>query len=317
MKRASISAAWASCAVFAAIFAALALPEHALAARAQEAPTTTESALESATVNLYCQLKSGRKTYSASGSGVFISERGVILTNAHVAQYFFLEDGKGSARGDCQVRTGSPARKAYKAEVLYFPPNWLNDYAEEFYNAEPRGSGKNDFALLYVTDAVEGSQPDRFPALRADIGMKQGAFPVTVAGYPILKPSFKKIRDKLARTVTQTSVAFSRGFNRAMPQPDVLTLSASDAASGGISGGPVVDGAGNVIAIATSRGGDDGKSLNSITLSYIDRAVREQTGLPLDFLTTGDLSVRALITSFTVPPNAANTVAGILTAKKR
>src|SRR3989338_5130017 len=49
------------------------------------------SAKSEATVNLYCRIRAGRKQYISTGSGVFISERGIILTNAHVAQFFLLE----------------------------------------------------------------------------------------------------------------------------------------------------------------------------------------------------------------------------------
>src|SRR5688500_2914917 len=81
--------------------------EKAAKAAALKAPDP----IKDATVNLYCRLKAGKRTVSSSGSGIMIDERGIILTNAHVAQYFLLAGEKGRVTGWCSVRTGSPAKE--------------------------------------------------------------------------------------------------------------------------------------------------------------------------------------------------------------
>ncbi|MBY0293848.1 hypothetical protein K2Q08_00780, partial [Patescibacteria group bacterium] len=43
-------------------------------------------------VNIFCLTKSGGYLYPISGSGVMITKNGIILTNAHVGQYFLLRD---------------------------------------------------------------------------------------------------------------------------------------------------------------------------------------------------------------------------------
>ena len=42
-----------------------------------------------AIVNIFCTTKSGGSFKPITGSGVVIDKRGIILTNAHVAQYFY------------------------------------------------------------------------------------------------------------------------------------------------------------------------------------------------------------------------------------
>src|SRR5690349_10285815 len=85
------------------------------ATKRETAALEVANPITDATVNLYCRLKAGKQLLSASGSGVFISDRGVILTNAHVAQYFLLAGEKGRVTGWCSVRTGSRAKEAYTA----------------------------------------------------------------------------------------------------------------------------------------------------------------------------------------------------------
>ena len=67
-------------------------PSGAFAAtkKTTAATVAAPNALHDATVNLYCRLKAGKKIWSASGSGVFVDARGVILTNAHVAQQIYF-----------------------------------------------------------------------------------------------------------------------------------------------------------------------------------------------------------------------------------
>src|SRR3989344_56515 len=120
------------------------------------------STVEDATVNLYCRLKSGKTVYGTSGSGVFISDRGVILTNAHVAQYFLLAKDTLRVKGECWVRIGSPAKATYTASVLYLSPSWIDANAAGLKKKQPTGTGEGDFALLYVTGAKSGTIPAQF-----------------------------------------------------------------------------------------------------------------------------------------------------------
>src|SRR3990167_446782 len=50
------------------------------------------SLLRSALVNIICYAPSGSRLRSISGSGIIVDQKGIILTNAHIAQHFLLAD---------------------------------------------------------------------------------------------------------------------------------------------------------------------------------------------------------------------------------
>ncbi len=268
--------------VILAMMLAFAVPAHAAS------PIVPADPVADATVNLFCRLKSGNKVYTTTGTGVFISERGAILTNAHVAQYFLLAAGKGRVRGECSVRTGSPAEDAYTASVLYLPPAWIEANKEALLKRRPKGTGENDFALLYITDAKKGAMlPTRFPALPLSYLYSLEGDAVTVAGYATEGLETSEIRYTLPLRLATTSVTNVRGFARS--GADVLTLASSTAASAGVSGGPVIraDGALAGIVVAKSEA-----VLRAITVPYINRALMEQ-GIVLPSLLAADYATRA------------------------
>src|SRR3989344_526648 len=121
-----------------------------------------------------------------SASGTIIDPRGVILTNAHVAQYFLLRNYPRKDYVECVVRTGSPARALYVAELLYLPPVWVTDNASDIALPHPTGTGENDYAFLLITGRTDpsASLPASFPYLPAhDANPKRGD-PIFLAAYP-------------------------------------------------------------------------------------------------------------------------------------
>ncbi len=282
------------------ILASLALTPAGAFAAAKKAETPTGPVAD-ATVNLYCRISAGKKTYSTSGSGVFIDARGVILTNAHVAQHFLTALPDGRVEGRCTVRMGSPAKDRYYADVLYFPPDWIDDNASELKKRAPRGTGENDFALLYVTKAVKGTLPASFPALLPDLAGTEGeGEKISISGYPTEKLNFDKIKTKLPLVVASSTVTRVQGFD-ALRLADSLTLAPSDAGSPGISGGAITDSGNRLIGIAAAKAAaKDDRTLRGITIPYIDRAIRLQTGASLSSLFTGDFGLRAATTHASV-----------------
>lgn len=278
----------------------------ALAANATEA-------LEEATVNIYCSYATGNKTYSSTGTGVFISSRGVILTNAHVVQPFLITYNKRT-QGSCTIRTGSPARDAYTAELLYLSPEWVEQNVAELRKDEPKGTGEGDFALLYVTGATEGILPTSFPALTLSSG-----FPfvtedeeVIAGGYPAQGLSFTKVRKNLARKTATSTITSVRYFER--PWQDVLTLSPSTVGAPGVSGGPVVRSTGELLGIVTaieSGKTKENRAIRAITVPYINRLLLS-AGTSLSGILSGDLKTRAAITSTALTPELHKEVTSAL-----
>lgn len=259
------------------------------------AATPAETQVENATVNIYCSFKSGHKIYSSTGSGVFVSDRGVVLTNAHVAQTLLaLQDPK--AHGSCSIRTGSPAKEAYTVSLLYLSPAWVDANIAELRKKHPKGSGEGDFALLYVTIPKSGALPIRFPALPLDPTPVAEGQTVIAGGYPAGALDFEEVKDELKFALATPVVTSVRSYVK--PWPDVVLLSPSVIGSGGVSGGPVTDTSGELLGIMTAVESDSSKkerSVRAISLYHIIRLLAENH-TSLSEIANGDLASRSAAT---------------------
>jgi hypothetical protein len=132
----------------------------------QSFATTNEQA-RAALVNILCVPTTGGLR-PITASGVIIDPRGVILTNAHVAQYVLLAES-GRVNLSCAIRTGSPAKAHFEAEVLYIPPVWIEKHAEDITSDHPLGTGEHDYALLRIANSTDGAPfPAQFPFVPYD-----------------------------------------------------------------------------------------------------------------------------------------------------
>lgn len=286
-----------------------------VAAPAYAAPkASAPDPLKDATVNLYCRLKAGKTIYSSSGTGVFISPRGVILTNAHVAQYFLLAKDEGRVTGWCSVRTGSPAKDTYTADILYIPPAWLAANLGKISEKRPGGSTQGDFALLYVTGAKKGELPSSFPSLpvQAAATLTEGSS-ISLAGYPTGSLSFSGVRNRLSSVTASSTVENLQSYAVGGPL-DVFTLASSSAASYGVSGGPVIDSTSTVAGIITSKSSD---KLRGITLNYISRYLQQNTGVSLTAMLAENFAARAAVTDLLIPDAQVEELAKGLRSKNR
>lgn len=284
---------------------ALTLIISPLTTSAQEAPQN----IKDATVNLYCRIKIGGATMSTTGSGVIINDRGVILTNAHVGQFFLLAGKNEKSKGSCWVRAGSPATAEYEASLLYISPSWITAYTNSVSKkTEKVGSGERDFALLYVTGAKNKLTSLNFKSLPlANLTTVQNlkeAEVVSIAGYPAENLNFDKVKSKLTLAYASSTITSIRSFIK--PQADLLVLAPSTAAKSGVSGGPILNQNNEVVALATALENNEKnkktRSLRAITLVHVDRVIRTETGLPLATLIQGDLATRAQLTNLSFTP---------------
>ncbi len=240
--------------------------------------------LRAALVNIICYAPAGSGLRSISGSGVIVDPKGIILTNAHIAQNFLLADRNVS----CTIRAGSPAIDTYKASLIYISPAWIQANANILTQTNPSGTGEYDFAFLAITkSATSAALPSSFPFIPLATAPPPIGTPVVIASYGAQFLESNQIQSFLFPTIVFGSV--KDVFTFAATTIDVLTLGGSAAAQEGSSGGGVADGNGKLvgtITTSTTNGPTDTRKLDAITASYIRAEYANETGRALDLLLT-------------------------------
>lgn len=260
-----------------------------------------------AIVNIFCTFTTDQYIRTTTGTGFFIDPDGVIMTNAHVAQFLLYEQTDELGDTECILRGGNPAAPKYHAELLYLPPAWVQENAKVMHAAVPMGTGERDYALLYVSSGIDDAAlPAVFPALSFDselLPLSTKNTEVVAAGYPAQDLiAHGASADLIPREASTTvSELYTFGSNYA----DVLSIRGSAVGAEGASGGPVVNSEGNVIGVIVTRGDDstDGLgSLRAITVSHIERTLQQETGFSLAENLSGNLPYRANIFAETMSP---------------
>ncbi len=296
------------------IFNADTIPDILLKNKDYQKASVAESSLNRtvedpllAIVNIFCTFSTPTTVRTTTGTGFFVHSNGVILTNAHVAQYLLLEKTELLGEAECLVRTGNPAKAEYQAELLYIPPTWVQKNASLIDDKAPSGTGERDYALLYVSNSVTRTPlPAHFPALAIHTDL----LPVTIkgdevraSGYPATDLIKNGANTPLLPKSATTSISdlYTFGSNYA----DVFSIKGSDVGAEGSSGGPIVTNDGQVIGMIVTRGDDetDGPgSLRAITLSHIDRTIKEETGFSLTNNLSGEVEKRSQVFTTTLVP---------------
>lgn len=262
-----------------------------------QAPDTLNATTRGALVNILCTPRSGMLR-PISGSGVVIDPRGVILTNAHVAQYVLLSR---DPRIDlsCYVRTGSPAKVAWTPRVLYLPPVWVAEHAHEINTERPVGTGEHDYALLTIDTPANGAPLPASTGLpfvpidtREAIGFQDDT--VLVASYPAEFTGGLVAQLNLYAASSFTTIKQLLTFH--MSTVDAFSLGGVIEAQSGSSGGAVVNQWGRLVGLisTTSSGNTTAeRDLRAITTGYINRDIAAQTGRDLGAVLKSDLTTAA------------------------
>jgi len=249
-----------------------------------------------ALVNIFC--RAGGSLGSITASGVFINSNGVILTNAHVAQYILLAQSK-KANLECTVRTGAPARDRFVARVLYVPPSWVREHAHDLNNENALGTGEHDWALLYVIESTDGSTlPSSFPFLPFDtrVGIGFTGDSILIASYPAGFLGGTATISTLYPASTVTTIQSLLTFDSGVPE--IFSLGGSVAAQSGSSGGAVVNGWGYLIGLITTMSNAETtaeRDLRAVALNYVDADLRALTGHDLQIYIRGDLAQKSAV----------------------
>ena len=209
--------------------------------------------------------------------------KGVILTNAHIGQYFLLGN-----LVDCFIRTGSPATTKYRASLLYISKRWVNENSKSIITENPKGTGENDYALLLVTETTNSSQlPGVFPYLEMELSNepKQNDT-VLVAGYAAGFLGGLTIENNLSVLSTINNIAGVFTFKETTV--DLMSIEGSIVSQKGASGGAVVNDGGKlfgIIATATQELETGKRELRAITTNHVNRSFSEEVeeSIPLFF----------------------------------
>lgn len=242
-------------------------------------PEAINTQTRTAIVNILCSTASDSLLKPISGSGVIIDPRGIILTNAHIGQYFLLRDYPSKNSVDCVVRMGSPARPLYHAQLIYLPPAWIDTNASQVIAEHGVGTGQDDYAFLQISGSTDPA--GKLPSIYPSIGMS-GQTPDTgdgilIAGYPAGFLDGITIEKSLYPTSAFTAVGQLYSFDKSS-NVDVISLGGTVVAQGGASGGAAVrvyDGRlTGIIATATTGSTTASRDLRAITVEHLDRSLR-------------------------------------------
>lgn len=257
-----------------------------------DAKLSDEALLKGAVVNVICLPGGGLR--GSSGSGIVIDPRGIILTVAHVGQGFLLRDYPTAGTGTCYIRTGSPAKNAYAADLIYISPQWLDENPATFLKTNPSGTGENDFAFLAITRSISGTAlPSRFTYIplspsgtKVVVGDEVGT-----GSYAAEFLTNSQIRSSLYPTIKFAEVDDVFTFSR--NTVDIFSVAAGSAAQEGSSGGGVINEDNRLIGLIstrTVRTDLSQRSLQALTMDHIRRSFRAEMGADLDSYLKGGLT---------------------------
>ncbi|TSC73681.1 MAG: hypothetical protein G01um101448_628 [Parcubacteria group bacterium Gr01-1014_48] len=251
-----------------------------------------------ALVNIICTAKNSGVFMPVSGSGVIIDPRGVILTNAHLANIYLLKDYPSENFVECIVRSGSPARNTYYAELLYISSAWIKANTQSIIEENPTGTGENDFALLRITKAISEDEPlpAEFPYIHYELEENDVAEGqnVLIVGYPASFLGGITIQKDLHITSTISHITRLYTFDQ-NGLLDLIAVGTSILSQKGSSGGAVVRQQSNKLTglIVTSSSGEttQERELNAITIAHINRSLKKEMNLDLAAFLNADIAL--------------------------
>ena len=283
------------------------VPEVKLPISFTQINTETAEAL----INIICSQQAAGTVTPITGSGVVIDPRGIVITNAHVAQFFLLKDYPVEDGLKCILRTGSPARNKYTAELLYISPEWVSLHAGDITNSEPKGTGEHDYAFLRITGRTDPNAelPVTFPFVPVDIkshNIKTGD-PVLAAAYPAGFLGGISIQKDLYSVSSVATVG--ERFTFFENTIDLFSIGGTVVSQGGSSGGAVVSSKNNLIGvIVTSTQADTTaeRDLRAITIGHINRALAQNANITIEGLLFGDVALKSKLFNIGAAPALTN-----------
>lgn len=262
--------------------------------------SNTTTLLKASLVNIICIPDKSTGLKGTSGTGVLIDPKGIIVTVAHIGQFFLLQDYPEAGQGNCTIRTGSPAKNAYTAKLIYISKDWMQENRGNINSTNARGTGEHDFALLAITGSAGASVPSSYSFARPT---PSGYTPsegdeVAIGSYGAEFLTSSQIRSSLYPTISFGEIKEAYTF-RGGSVPEIFSVQAGAAAQQGSSGGAVLDDDDRflgLISTRTVRADLSMRDLQAITFEHIRKTFAGETGKSLDSFLGG--SVPSLVSAF-------------------
>jgi hypothetical protein len=280
------------------------------------APGDLNAAARSTIVNILCNVGGSGSLDPISGTGIIIDPKGVVLTNAHVGQFFLLRNYPTRDNIDCILRTGNPARPTYRAELLYLPLAWVQSNAKKITQSSPTGTGERDYALLYITERIDKAPlPAALPYLVPYTG---DAFALgdemLLAGYPA---------DFIGGITIQTNLNVASALGKIEEiftfheggDADLISVPGTILSQRGASGGAAVEADGKLaglIATATTAASTGQRDLRAVTLHHIDQTLTQDTGRSLIAWLANDPAAQARLFNLNTAPTLTRMLTDVL-----
>ena len=268
--------------------------------------TINKSARESL-VNILCTTENSGYFNPISGSGIIIDKKGVILTNAHIAQYFLLRDYIKKDFVTCSIRMGSPSQPLYKAEPLYISEEWITNNYQNITQQNYSENGESDYAFLLITETInnENKLLNEFP--RTDYDTEENTIEVganvLLAGYPAGFLGGITIQKDL--NITTTIKQIKKLYTFSEQTLDLISLGASLLAQKGSSGGAVVNNQNKLVGLivtTTESKLTQERDLRAITLAHINRDLQKQIDFDIkNFLSFNLLAISKSFSEIKAP----------------
>jgi S1-C subfamily serine protease len=243
-------------------------------------PTAPKSTPQSAVVRISCVKESGKSMELQNGSGVFVSSKGYILTNSHVA--FPVSEGTY----DCIVTEASNPSVGYEPEVIYISKAWTDDFAAEMRRGVlPSHTGENDVAILRAKRSINPAipLPKSFPYIKVSSAEPSIGDKIKTWGYPAARTG--SLIDDLANPIVGDSAKIAALYSFAGGGMDVIETTETATARQGSSGGAILASNGELIGLTAAvleRNGDS--VITGLTMSYIRSHLTSDGVDPDDYL---------------------------------
>ena len=268
-------------------------------------------------VNILCSSNSAGTVQPITGSGVIIDPRGIVITNAHIAQFFLLKDYPTENALACVLRIGSPARATYTAEILYISPEWVTEHVEDIINKDPVGTGENDYAFLLITGRTNpnASIPEVFPFIPVEVDDTKVVIgkSVLVSAYPAGFLEGISVERELYRVSSVAKI--NERFTFKQSTIDLFSIGGTIVSQGGSSGGAVVSDEQKLLGLVVTSTREETtgeRDLRAITLGHINRSLLENAQIDIDSLLSGDIEKQADLFNSTTAPILTDMLTAIL-----